>query len=108
MNNEYYNHFNRQTPPHVGNAPKINGDNKKKAPDFFIDDSLFLNIGIRGDFHMSFPDSSTDRDKIFHGVIVEATADHIVVHNDKHNEWYLLPLLYLNYAASKEQPNLKN
>ena len=102
MNNEYYNPIYRQEPS-VNNMTKQRG-----APDIFIDDNFFLNMGHKGEFHMSFPDSATDRDRIFTGKIVEATADHISVHNEELNEWYLLPLMYLNYAITKEKPATNN
>ena len=79
--------------------------NNLKAPDIYIDDNLFLNKGKEGEFHMSFPDSNIERDRVFHGIIHEGTQDHIIVYNKEANEWYLLPLLYLNYTVFKDIPN---
>ena len=96
MNNQYYHAYYRQAPPI---------QEKVSAPDFYISDDLFLNLGKKGDFHMSFPDSAKERDMVFHGYIYEATSDHIIVSNPTINEWYLLPLLYLNYVKFNEKPN---
>jgi len=79
-------------------------NNKPKAPDVYIDDNLFLNLGQKAEFHMSFPDSKSERDRVFTGIIYEATADHVVLQSEKEGAWYLLPLLYLNYIVFRKAP----
>lgn len=108
MNNDYYNknypinYLQRDTG--VNNINYTN--NTMKVPDAYVENSLFINIGMEATFHMSFPDSEKERDVVFKGVIKEATRDHIIIYDQRSNEWHLLPLLYLNYASSNETPNL--
>lgn len=100
-----YNNYYRQAPPLPNHTP-INkaGDSKPQtAPNFFLDDNLFLNIGKYCEVHMSFPDSIKERDRVFKGIIHEAVQDHIVIHDKEKNEWYMLPLIYVNYVLFRER-----
>ena len=109
MNNDYYHNYFRTLPPENKTPSELDGfvsQKKVVAPDNYIDDSLFLNLGKSGEFHMSFPDSLNERDMVFHGSIYEGAQDHIIVYNSHANEWYMLPLLYLNYAVFKDKPNV--
>ena len=92
VNNE--SEINRQMPPKV------------QTPEIYIADNLFLNLGEDATFHMSFPDSKSERDRVFTGKIVEATRDHIMLHNESTGEWYLLPLLFLNYTVFRKEPKI--
>lgn len=108
MNNEYYNKSYPmnylQRDAGINNINYTN--NIGKVPDAYVENSLFINIGMKATFHMSFPDSEKQKDMVFTGVIKEATRDHIVIYDQKSNEWFLLPLLYLNYGSTNEKPNL--
>lgn len=98
MNSQYYNYYH-QAPP-----LSIETNNLSTTNDY-INDDLFINTGKIGEFHMSFPDSITNKDIIFNGMIYKVAIDHIIIHNQNENKWYMLPLLYLNYAVFKEKPN---
>ena len=110
MKNGYY---YRQTLPQRetidSQLVKANGTNNlEKMPEVFIENDFHANLGHNAIFHMSFPDSVKERDMIFEGKIVEAGRDHVVLHNNANGVWYLLPLIYLNYAETKEKPKLFN
>lgn len=102
MNNEYYYGQNYQQAIQPNNNIELS--KIIKVPEAFIETNMFLNIGKTGTFHMSFPDSEIEKDVIFYGKIVEAVRDHIVINNTATGTWYMLPLLYLNYAEFNEKP----
>jgi len=66
---------------------------------------LRKNIGIRGYFFVSYPDSVEWRDKIFYGILSEAGDDYILVYNEENREYYLIWSIYLNYATFDRKPN---
>lgn len=66
---------------------------------------LQKNIGKRGYFFVSFPDSVDWRDKIFYGILADAGNDYIMIYNEDNNEYYLVWSIYLNYATFDEKPN---
>ena len=97
-----YNNYPRQ----VKLSANLNNEPEKlvNVPAFFIESDLYLNLGHHWNFHFSFPDSEKEKDASFEGVVTAAGKDHIIVHRAENNTWYLLPLLYLNYAETKEKP----
>jgi len=103
-----YQNFNQQfrPDPNMNNMPGQKPKLKSSAPEVFIDDNLFVNIGRKGEFHLSFPDSKSEQDRVYRGTIKEATKDHIIIYDENARKWYMLPLLYLNYAVFNEWPNV--
>lgn len=64
----------------------------------FIENILRNNIGEYAKIYASFPDSNEWRDKIFSGIIEDSGKDHLIIHNKEKDDWYLIPLIYLNWV----------
>lgn len=71
----------------------------------YIENILRLNKGKKVSIYASFPDSKEFKDRIFEGIIEESGKDHIIMSNNEKNEWYLIPLIYMNYATFEEKIN---
>lgn len=71
----------------------------------YIENILRLNKGKLGKFYCSYPDSNEWRDNIFTGVIEQAGRDHLIISNPNNGKWYLILLIYLNYAEFDEKIN---
>jgi len=71
--------------------------NSDKDVNKYIENEIRLNIGKSAVFHLSFPDSIIERDKVFYGRISDVGRDHVMLHDAKTNKLLLLPLIYLNY-----------
>jgi len=69
----------------------------------YLENILRLNKGRKVTMFFSFPDSIEWRDRIFKGIIEEAGRDHVIVSNPENGEWYLLPMIYLNYVNFNEE-----
>ena len=107
MNGTYYQ--NPTFPGAIGDMPEMNNytDNIKEIPtpglDYlpleqsYIENILRLNRGGRAKAYVSFPDSSSWRDKIFDGFIEQAGRDHLVM-SVEDGRWFLIPIIYLDYV----------
>ena len=62
----------------------------------YIENILRLNKGSKVSAYTSFPDSNEWRDKVFTGIIEQAGRDHLIISDE--NNWYLIPLIYINYV----------
>ena len=71
----------------------------------YIENILRLNKGKIVHIFASFPDSTEFKDREFIGTIEESGKDHIIMSNNEKNEWYLIPLIYLNYATFNDKIN---
>lgn len=71
----------------------------------YIENILRLNKGKKVSIYASFPDSKEFKDRIFEGIIEESGKDHIIMSNNEKKEWYLIPLIYMNYATFEEKIN---
>ena len=71
----------------------------------YIENILRLNKGKLVTVFTSFPDSNEWRDRKFEGVIEEAGRDHLIISTSENGNWYLIPMIYLNYFDFKEKIN---
>jgi spore germination protein Q len=71
----------------------------------YIENILRLNKGKIVHIFASFPDSTEFKDREFIGTIEESGKDHIIMSNNEKNEWYLIPLIYMNYATFEDKIN---
>jgi len=71
----------------------------------YMENILRLNKGKRITAFFSFADSVEWKDKAFKGIIEEAGRDHLILSNPETGEWYILPMIYLNYVEFDEQIN---
>lgn len=71
----------------------------------YIENILRLNKGKQATIYVSFPDANEFKDRIFTGIIEESGKDHLILSNNEKNEWYLIPLIYLNYATFNDKIN---
>ena len=101
MNGTYY--PNPTFPGNINNDIEINSSLPMEQS--FIENILRLNKGKEAKIYTSFPDSKETIDIEFTGVIEEAGKDHIIMSNKEKNEWYLIPLIYLNYCVFKDKIN---
>ena len=108
MNNGYFN-------PGLSSSGGISNDMTPSygAGDYlpmeqsYVENILRINKGKVASFYMTFPDSDEWRDRVFTGVVEQATRDHIVVSDPKTGKWYLLLTIYLDYIVFDEQINYK-
>ena len=99
MNGTYY--PNPTFPSNVNNDLMIENEVNTNLPmeQSYIENILRLNKGKHVTIYASFPDANSNTDIAFEGVIDTAGKDHIIMHNNEKNEWYLIPLIYMNYAT---------
>src|SRR5574344_354357 len=71
----------------------------------YVENILRLNKGKLATLYFSYPDSVEWRDKTYTGIIEEAGRDHIIISDPKTGRWYLLLMIYLNYADFDEKIN---
>ena len=69
----------------------------------YIENILRHNKGKNIKASFSFPDSQEWKDKIFTGTIEQAGKDHLIIKNPETNQWFLIPLIYLNYVEFDEK-----
>ena len=103
-NNGYY--LNFQTPngyPNQEYAPTAGSILNNEQS--YVENILRLNKGKLGKFYCSFPDSNEWKDTIFTGVIEQAARDHLIISNPSTGKWYLILMVYLNYAEFDEKIN---
>lgn len=71
----------------------------------YIENILRLNIGKQAKIYASYPDSNEWRDRIYDGIIEDAGKDHIIMYSREDDDWYLIPLIYLNWVEFETQIN---
>ena len=71
----------------------------------YIENILRLNKGHLANAHVSFPDSSEWKNKVFSGIIEEAGKDHLIIKDQTNNLWYLIRIIYLDYVEFPDQIN---
>ena len=112
MNNNYYtnplfpeNNLNI-TNPNLPKEPVVSNLNRTMTTTkiSLLENILHLNHGKKAKFHVTVPGSNEHQDKIFEGIIEETGPDHIIVSNPS-GEWYLIPLIYLDFATFEEPIN---
>lgn len=106
MNGSYY--PNPTFPNNLSNYETDNTNyNNKQYEESYIENILRLNKGQKVKVFCSFPDSNEWRDKIFEGMIEQAGKDHLVMVNNDLNDWYLIPMIYLNWVEFEDKINFK-
>lgn len=73
--------------------------------DSYIENILRLNRKKKAKIFASFPDSQEYRDRIYDGIIEEAGKDHLIVSSPQTGDWYLIPLIYVNWVEFEEKLN---
>lgn len=102
MNNNYYPNYQTQGGyPNQEFAPTVNNNIYQEQS--YIENILRLNKGKLGKFYCTFPDSNDWKDNIFTGIVEQAGRDHLIISNPSTGKWYLIPLIYLNYAEFDEK-----
>lgn len=91
--------------PNSTMSTTIATDNMLPIEQSYIENILRLNRGKLATLYFSFPDSVEWRDKTFTGVIEAAGRDHIIISDPKTGKWYMLLMIYLNYAEFEEKIN---
>ncbi len=80
-------------------------DNMLDLEQSYIENILRLNKGKLATLYFSYPDSVEWRDRKYTGIIEAAGRDHIILSDPKNGRWYLLLMIYLNYADFDEKIN---
>lgn len=73
----------------------------------YIENILRLNVGKKAKVFASFPDSTEWRDRIYDGIIEQAGKDHVVMSSPSLGDWYLIPMIYVNWVEFEEPINFK-
>lgn len=109
MNSNYYNQMypsNYHALSPVQPTQPVSTTSEEQS---YIENIIRLNRGKYGKFYMSFPDSLEYRDRVFSGIIEQAGRDHIIISDPTTGKWYLLLLIYLDFAEFDEKINfIKN
>ncbi len=104
MNNNCFdkeNHnINHQVPFSSNHLRTANGNLSSEG---FIFNLLKKNIGKIGTFYFTYPDSVTDRDKSFKGVLEDVGHDYILISDSTSGKWYLFVLFFLDYVEFEEE-----
>lgn len=103
MNGTYYQNptFPNNMNNYMGNDDNITSSGEQS----YIENILRLNKGKKVKVFASFPDSREYPDRIFDGVIEEAGKDHVIMSSPALGDWYLIPLIYVNWVESEEKLN---
>lgn len=96
---------NQQTAPSAEYTPNFPPPSYTPTEQSYIENILRINKGKIAKLYFTFPDSVEWRDKTFDGVVEQSGRDHVIVSNPKNGEWYLLPLIYLDYVVYEEKIN---
>lgn len=73
----------------------------------YIENILRLNKGKKAKVFCSFPDSNEWRDRIYDGIIEQSGKDHLVMSSPERGDWYLIPMIYVNWVEFEEPINSK-
>ena len=73
----------------------------------YIENILRLNKGKKAKVFCSFPDSNEFRDREFVGIIEQSGKDHLVMSSPERGDWYLIPMIYVNWVEFEEPINFK-
>ena len=71
----------------------------------YIENVLRLNKGKKAKFYITIPSSKESEEKVFDGILEKVGKDHVIVSNPINGEWYLIPMIYLNYITFEEKIN---
>lgn len=91
MQNDFYQNMN-------GN-PMMYGNEMSND---FMETILKKTEKIKAKVYMSFPYMENNRDKVFEGIIESTGKDYILINDVSKREWYLLPLIFMNYIKFEE------
>ena len=106
MNGTYY--PNPTFPNNMNNFPQEQEMSTNLPMDqSYIENILRLNIGKKAKVFASFPDSTEWRDRIYDGIIEQAGKDHVVMSSPSLGDWYLIPMIYVNWVEFEEPINFK-
>lgn len=105
MNGTYYPNptFPTNMNTYTGDAPEVNTTLPMEQS--YIENILRLNRGKKAKAFASYPDSTEWRDRIYDGIIEEAGKDHLIMSSPSTGDWYLIPLIYLNWVEFEEKLN---
>lgn len=71
----------------------------------YIENILRLNRGKEVKVFAAFPDSNDYRDRIYKGIIKAAGKDHLIMSSTETGDWYLIPLIYVDWVEFEEKIN---
>ena len=71
----------------------------------YISDVLRLNKGKKVKLHVTIPNSTDWRDRIFDGIIEYAGGDYVILSNPSTGEWNLIMMIYLDFIIFEESIN---
>lgn len=109
MNSNYYNQMYPSNYQAITPGQPAQTVSTMSEEQSYIENIIRLNKGKYGRFYMSFPDSLEYRDRVFSGIIEQAGRDHIIISDPTTGKWYLLLLIYLDFAEFDEKINfIKN
>ncbi len=74
--------------------------------DPYIENVLKKTARLKASVYMTFPDSNEWRDRKFDGILEGSGRDHIVLSEPSTGNWYILPLIYMDFISFDE--NLAN
>ena len=90
--------------PNTFNLPPISGE-QIDYEQSYIENILRLNRGKSAKIYTTYPDATEWRDKVYTGIIEAAGRDHLVMSDPQTGKWYLLKMIYFDYAEFDEPIN---
>lgn len=106
MNGTYY--PNPTFPTNMNNFPQDQEiSTNMPMEQSYIENILRLNKGKKAKVFCSFPDSNEWRDRIYDGIIEQSGKDHLVMSSPSLGDWYLIPMIYVNWVEFEEPINFK-
>jgi len=99
MNGNYYNQ------PYQ--IPKQNDNSiyNQYTNDLYIENILKNNTGKKATIQITIPTSSKYSDQTFEGIIENSGKDHIILSNPQTGQWYLIPIIYIDFITFEEPIN---
>lgn len=79
--------------------------NFNSIEEYYIENVLRSNKGKKVKLYATIPGSKEENNSFFEGIIEQSGKDYIIVSNPNNGEWYLIPMIYLNYVTFEERIN---
>jgi spore germination protein Q len=93
-----YNNINNQiNTPQQQNIPNISTNQ------LFLENILKINQGKKIKIYMTFPNYNEQKE--FSGILEKIGNDYISLSDPKTGNWYLIPIMFLNYITFDENIN---
>lgn len=86
----------------------ISNQSYNNSNKIFLSNLIKINKGKKASVYLTIKNISNSDEKIFSGIIESAGFDYIILSNPENGNWYLFPILNVNYIIFDEEINETN